>query len=392
MKRLTLLLVLFLTLGLTATFALDVEPSWSGDATLTWGVDLDAKTTGFKNEATGSVTLTFLDGEGVEAAGDGTVFGKISLADATIGLDSTSTDVTASGPDVTAWVYIGPAWIQIYTAPDMAFDKAEDAEGLDAVAGDDLDNSDYTGNGFTLGVTLGPADVEVYVVSDGDWAANVSNGYAAGLMTSIAAGPADIGVYGVYGFNYGVSYIGFGLSTDLTLELGAMGLVFGVGADFRADGGVFDYEAAAGTTLELAYNDDGDAVTTFGVDFSYSPDFSETDLAVAFSEASGFVDGLTFDVGVVAAQLTSGNPELDVDVSGSYDINGIVPGFSVGYDMNVISVNTDDVLDANVNLVLGGLVPLTTFTLDWTAPQLLDTMATVQDIGEFTFATNVAYE
>jgi hypothetical protein len=178
------------------------------------------------------------------------VFGKISLADASIALDSTdgTASLTGAGPDVTAWVYIGPAWIQIYTAPDMAFDKAADAEGAD----DDLANSDYTGNGFTLGATLGPADVEVYVVSDGDWAANVNNGYAAGLMTSIAAGPADIGVYGVYGFNYGVSYIGFGLSTDLTLELGAMGLVFGVGADFRADGGMFYYEAAAGTTLELA--------------------------------------------------------------------------------------------------------------------------------------------
>jgi hypothetical protein len=398
MKKLTLLIVLFLTLGLTATFALDVEPSWAGDATLTWGVDLDTQETGFSNAATGTVTLTFIDAETVEASGDGMVYGWIELAEGSIVID-TDAGLTVTPPEVTAKIMIDPIWIQIYTAPTMEFDWAADAEGVGGV----LDNSAYAGGGgFTVGGAFDPVDFALYVVSEDDWTnlAGTNNAYAVGATAGVTVGPVDADIYAVTGFNYATDLIGFGASADLTLPLGSMELVVGVDADMAAVGGAFDFEIAGGTDLNLAFNDDGDAITSVNIDASYSdPALGDMDVALGFSEASGFVDGLTFDLDVVLAQLlTSTATAVDVDVSGSYDINGIIPGFVASYDLNVLDVTDDQEFSLQIYLELGGLVPLTTFTLDWTSPQLLDAQLNepggliAQELGVVTFETVIAYE
>jgi hypothetical protein len=304
--------------------------------------------------------------------------------------------VTVDEPAVTATLYISPLWIQIYSEPSMDFDWAADAEGND----DGVQNDVYAGGyGFTLGGAFDPVDFEVYVVSEDDWTANVNNAFAAGLKGGVAVGPVEADVYAFMGFNYAANPIGFGASADLTLPLGGMELVVGVDADIESDAAL-EFEVAAGTDLNLAFNDDGDAITTLGVDFSYSDAaLGDADLAVGFSEASGFVDGLTFDLDVMVGQiLTSTATAVDVDVSGSYDLDGIKPGFVASYDLNVLDVTDDQEFSLQIYLELGGLIPLTTFTLDYTSPQLLDAQLNepggliAQDLGEVTFATNIAYE
>ena len=396
MKKLTLLIVLFLTLGLTATFALDVEPSWSGDATLTVGFDLEGNTLGFLNEYTASLELLFVDEASVEAGSMDGISGMIKLADATASISSIDT-VTVDEPAVTATLYISPIWIQIYSEPEMDFDWAADAEGND----DGVQNDAYMGGyGFTLGGAFDPVDFEIYVVSEDEWTANVNNAFAAGLKGGVAVGPVDADVYAFLGFNYATDLIGFGASADLTLPLGGMELVVGVDADMESVASAFNFEVAAGTDLNLAFNDDGDVISSANIDFSYSDAaLGDADLAVGFSEASGFVDGLTFDLDVLIGQiLTSTATAVDVDVSGSYDIDGIKPGFVASYDLNVLDVTDDQEFSLQIYLELGGLVPLTTFTLDYTSPQLLDAQLNepgglvAQDLGEITFATKIAYE
>jgi hypothetical protein len=399
MKKLTLLIVLFLTLGLTATFALDAEPSWAGDATLTVGYDLEGGTLGFLNEYTASVELLILDAASVEAGSSDGISGMITLADATMSLsgDETTADVvTVTAPTVTATLYISPIWIQIYSEPSMDFDWAADAEGND----DGVQNDAYAGGyGFTLGGAFDPVDFEVYVVSEDDWTANANNAFAAGLKGGVAVGPVDADIYAFMGFNYAANPIGFGASADLTLPLGGMELVVGVDADIESDAAL-EFEVAAGTDLNLAFNDDGDPITSVNVDFSYSDAaLGDADLAVGFSEASGFVDGLTFDLDVMVGQiLTSTATAVDVDVSGSYDLDGIKPGFVASYDLNVLDVTDDQEFSLQIYLELGGLIPLTTFTLDYTSDQLLDAQLNepggliAQNLGEVTFATKIAYE
>jgi hypothetical protein len=396
MKKLTLLIVLFLTLGLTATFALDVEPSWSGDATLTVGFDLENSQVGFLNEYTASLSLVFLDEASVEAGSSEGISGMITLADATASISSVDT-VTVDEPAVTATLYISPIWIKIYSEPSMDFDWAADAEGND----DGVQNDAYAGGyGATIGGAFDPVDFEIYVVSEDDWDNNVNNAFAAGLKGGVAVGPVDADVYAFMGFNYATDLIGFGASADLTLPLGGMGLAVGVDADMEYVASALEFEVAAGTTLELAYNDDGDVVTSANVDFSYSDAaLGDADLAVGFSEASGFVDGLTFDLDIMIGQiLTSTATAVDVDVKGSYDFDGIKPGFVASYDLNVLDVTDDQEFSLQIYLELGGLIPLTTFTLDYTSPQLLDAQLNepgglvAQDLGDITFATKIAYE
>jgi hypothetical protein len=344
------------------------------------------------NEYTASLELVFLDEASVEAGSSDGISGMITLADATASISSIDT-VTVDEPAVTATLYISPLWIQIYSEPSMDFDWAVDAEGTDPPDG--VVNDAYAGGyGATIGGAFDPVDFEIYVVSEDDWDNNVNNAFSAGIKGGVAVGPVDADVYALMGFNYAANPIAFGASADLTLPLGGMELVVGVDADMVSDAG-FDFEVAAGTDLNLAFNDDGDVITSVNVDFSYSDPatLGDTDLAVGFSEASGFVDGLTFDLDVVVAQiLTSTATALDVDVSGSYDIDGIKPGFAAGYDMGILDTDGDEVFDLNIYLELAGLVPLTTFTLDYTSPQLLDGKATVQDLGDITFATLIAYE
>jgi hypothetical protein len=276
----------------------------------------------------------------------------------------------------------------------MDFDWAVDAEGTDPPDG--VVNDAYAGGyGATIGGAFDPVDFELYVVSEDDWDNNVNNAFSAGIKGGVAVGPVDADVYALMGFNYGANPIGFGASADLTLPVGGMELVVGVDADMKSDAGAFEFEVAAGTDLNLAWNDDGDVITSVNVDFSYSDPatLGDADLAVGFSEASGFVDGLTFDLDVMVAQLlTSAAMAVDVDVSGSYNINDIVPGFAAGYDMGLLNTTGDEVFDLNIYLTLGGLIPLTTFKLDYTSPQLLSGKATVQDMGDITFATTIAYE
>ena len=394
MKKLTLLIVLFLTLGLTATFALDVEAAWAGTGTLTWGIDLNNNSTGFQNAYTGSVKLLFLDAADATASGEGAVYGWIELLDGTIALtaDDAATGTTLTAPAVTAKIMMDPVWIQIYSEPDMLFDWAADAEGLD----DGVDNGAYAGGqGFTLGGAFAPVDFALYVVSENDWTANAANGYAFGATAGVTVGPVAADVYGVMGQYAAIADdpIGFGASADLTLAFGSMGLVVGVDADIMS-AAASDFEVAAGTDLNLAYNDDGDVITSLNVDFSYSADtLGDADLKVAFSEASGFVPNLTFGADLTVGQLlTAAAMCMDINVSGSYDIDGIVPGFAVGYDMGLMDTDGDEVFDVNVYLTLGGLVPLTTFTLDYTTAQMLDAKATAKDSGVVTFETVIAYE
>ena len=54
MKRLTLLTILLIVVGLASGFSLELKPLFTlaANAKVTWGINLDAMTTGFLNEET----------------------------------------------------------------------------------------------------------------------------------------------------------------------------------------------------------------------------------------------------------------------------------------------------------------------------------------------------
>lgn len=130
MKKISVLLIAFL---LVASFAFgqSVEPSVSvaGDATLTFGVDLEEGTTGFRNESSSTITLTVVPvGTATSGPEDG-VSGKIELKDFRVDL-STANDTRITAGGVTAWIVVDPVEIKIFSAPTFTFDNAESWETL----------------------------------------------------------------------------------------------------------------------------------------------------------------------------------------------------------------------------------------------------------------------
>ena len=132
------------------------------------------------------------------------------------------------------------------------------------------------------------------------------------------------------------------------------------------------------------------------MDLSYSDPVTAGDLDVKVAIAEhvdfGFVPNLEFGADVILKDILGTNTMgTDLNVSGSYNIDGIKPGFAVGYDMGINSVTNDEVLDLDVYLELKGLVDLTTFTLRFKSLQLSSGKALAQDKGIITFDTKVAY-
>jgi hypothetical protein len=159
MKRIALLTVLLLAVGIAAGFAIDVKPTvtLSGTATLTWGYDLVTGATGFKNAADGAFTLAFLAADGTDThAGTGAAYGSITFAnvEAYWTIDSAPLTLTI-GPadaDITAKIVVTPFEITVTTAPGFTqdfFGAFEDADVPDLVVDSNEAAYGMPGSGFT---------------------------------------------------------------------------------------------------------------------------------------------------------------------------------------------------------------------------------------------------
>ncbi|HOS29712.1 MAG TPA: autotransporter, partial [Treponemataceae bacterium] len=111
-------LVVFLALALVAGVFAD-EPKaeaaiagFSGNASVTWGVDLDAKKTGFSNDASAELKVTLATGGDKTSAGDG-VWGEIKIK--TDGLISKNDgwDKNGSASVDFAKLHLGPVYVGI---------------------------------------------------------------------------------------------------------------------------------------------------------------------------------------------------------------------------------------------------------------------------------------
>ncbi|MFW6293590.1 MAG: hypothetical protein ACOC7V_14890, partial [Spirochaetota bacterium] len=241
MKKLSILLIgLLLVSGL----AFAQEPTVEGEASLTFGYDLDDNMSGFKNAASGSIDFDWLGGD----ASKGTT-GWITLSGWGISFDGED-EVSIDAPTIEAGFTFEPITITIYSAPEFEAGNAtgftwhEDsdpadevevalsannetgAEGEystegtwymhDVVEGDAGDipgngilideesdvwelyfvpdatptNTDTPGfQGLTVTADLGVASLDLLVASDGTWEENADNSYAFGGVLTAEVDP-----------------------------------------------------------------------------------------------------------------------------------------------------------------------------------------------------------
>jgi hypothetical protein len=212
MKRIALLTVLLLVVGLTAGFAIDVKPAVTvgGTATLTWAYDLDTGFHGFKNAADATFTLTLLAADFADThAGTGDAFGSITVSNIeAFWTDSGTITIGPADADITAKIIVTPFEIGVTTAPGFTqdfFGALEDADAPDRVVDDTEAAYAMPGSSFAtpygtwLKATFGPAAVTLKVVSDNDWTANMYNRYAFGGEAVLTFAPLTVSAGGYMG-------------------------------------------------------------------------------------------------------------------------------------------------------------------------------------------------
>ncbi len=377
MKKLTLLTVLLLALGLTVGFTdTIVEPTVAASATFTAGVDLDTMAIGFTNAASSSVTITVVD-EASRNSGDleDPVYGYIDAATFKIELASVDT-ATAVAPSVTAKIMAKPVWIGIYSAPSIA--SADKVTLQDS--GDTATTVSYTtSGGFAVGYDSDAIDLTVEVASEADWTATAPGGFAFEVVTALAFSPVSVDVSAAMG-TFGSQDIGFSVKPALDIAAGTLAIKPYVAFDgIMANAGGFAMEVGAGAEIDLS--EDGE--TDILVDFSYSDTTGVgADLKLTVKEGDND-DGFVPDLGVsVAVGLTDLDATLGwtVDVAGHYYLMEDKVKPSVAFGMG-----SDDIINLTIALLLDGMIPNTDFTLQYASADLTGTGAA--DLGTVTLAT-----
>ena len=173
-KILSILMILVLVGGVA--FA-QVEPTFTGEATLSWGIDLgkgktgdDAKIShGFLNEASASVSLPFV--KSGASKGEGDVYAYIDLSKVNLGLSADMKGAKATGKvgAVSAKIVFYGAYITLYNAPNMTTNYATRVVNGDNYA---TFKTGFTGYGTKIGYAnkeVMDLDVGLKFVSNGSW-------------------------------------------------------------------------------------------------------------------------------------------------------------------------------------------------------------------------------
>ena len=392
MKKLSLLLVVFLVLGATA-FGQDVDFSVSGDATATFGADLDDGVTGISNSNSADLKWTFVEEASDMAEGEGMVYGWIELANFEATVDSAGLSVTA--PSISAKLMLGEAYINLTsTAVDVDAASMVVAPGMsDILTLETLDNTVAPEfEGVALGFGLGPATLDLTLASEYDWIGdddttrNNDNAYHFGLDLGLSSGGLSADVYSNLTYRFSVdeydvltdpAAAGLSVGYDVT-EVAGLTVTPELGTDL-----VFGLDAAGDMTTDVEVGGgvnavDGDG-NGFGLGATFMLNADETqdlDVKLGFSEASAD-DGLLPLLGVQAIV----NFNID-DLGGDAPVNALGVGLETDATVGDIKPYLG-VMAANADLENGdfgatgnfgvdlSMVPNTVFTIDYKSGNLL---------------------
>lgn len=390
MKRLTLLTILLVVVGLTAG-ALEVKPAFtlSGTGTLEWGIDLDNQTTGFKNSATGDLVITLMAADGTDThAGTGDWYGSISIANVELYWTDGAATAGVADANVTAKIVglggalaIGVVPVAGPNGPDLTLDFVPnveaDSDATDAVVDNEVDLlTNYDGFGTYVSYSI-TKDIMVGLeaVSELPWTTNLNNAYALALDVSAKFAPITVAAGFNYGFNYAATPIGFGVKVSADTAMIDPWVAF----DGQSAGAVFTWEVGAGATLTVMET----VTATLGALFDSADNL---DLKVVFTEpaAKGLVDNLDASLTVYLLDLITAL-EYEVILAGGYKAGVLYPHFSVTYGDDNAAAAT---LKAMVGVAIDPLFPLTKLEIHWTSGDLL---AATPVLGTIVAGVTVTY-
>jgi hypothetical protein len=358
MKKLSILLIgLLLITGFAVAQVFDGSVAVTGEASVTFGVDLDTNYTGFFNDADSTITITLVAETDVSATGDDGLYGEIVIDN--VKITATPTGLGGSNGTVSAKIVVSPVEILIYAAPGMSWGNAASIEGDGVAIAPALAANNGAGiHGITIVLPVEPAEISVYLVSDGTWVENVNNDYAVGTDVTVTFDPITVDLGGFYGwFTTGATWGGTAaLTVSLADVLGGIDVT--VGADIVDPG---DWEVQFGTAVLLNADE-----TEMAVDVSYS-ETADLDVELGFTEPQegGLVDMLDASLTIDLFNLTSAL-WWGVAVDGGYLTGGLYPYFAFGID-------ADNVIPITVGVELGADftgIDNTTVTLEYSTSDI----------------------
>jgi len=398
MKRIALLTVLLLVVGLSLGFAQEFKPSiaWStaGTASVTWGVDLDTMETGFTNAGSAQFTITLVPAVTLVKGADAPAYGEITLTTTAL----TLTDVAgfASGATaVAAKIVAKPFEIGVNAGPTGALakvgyviehsDNSSDLFAILHTADASLANAQYnTGVAGTYAKYVSDMiTFQASIVSFGDWtrAEDTETNYAAGADATLVFKPITLGFGAWQGFVTGQTPIVYAtLATD---AIGPLTL----GAQFDLDlGTTMAYDLGAKVALALT------AKTSLTAYVNFGDNFGGLDAKVVFTttDVANLTETLTAYVLDLVSPVAGTNMRLVVDNTLSYkvalsDTTSVTPSLQVQYGQDAAAAAHLKVVGA----VSMALIPNTTIALTYKSSDFLVTGDTSGNT--VTCAVTVAY-
>lgn len=417
MRKLSLLIVLFVALGLAAFAETIVEPTITGSATATIGYSLDNESFGIKNETSSSIAITLVDTASDSKGGEG-VYGEIQLNDFGISMntdalseydlmaqdeddgDLTLIDIvsgddddflgvqlplTVTAPSITAKIMMAPLWIQIDSEPGVATaDKVADVDTDPS----SLDFADDVAGGLTIGLDVDPAAIQIKLATETDYTGTVKASDATivvGLGLGLTAGPAAIDASFMAAVNEDdyTADTPMGFGAKVTLDVAPLTITAAVDGEMDTSAGT-DIEAGGGLSFALGEG------TSLGADASFlMPAGTDGDLdaKITFAESSGsgMVEPLGLNLSVTLSDITSSTLGWGVSTDFTFAATDQV---TLKGDFGI---NSSDVVNAMVGVDLAMLAN-TTITLMWDGDDLQEKEAeSDHDLGQVTCAIKIAY-
>jgi len=323
-------LVVFLALALVAGVFAD-EPvaeasvaTFSGNASVTWGVDLDAGTTGFKNAASADLKVTLVKGGDKATSGEG-VWGEIKIKSDGLQINNAAIDKGTASVDF-AKLHLGPVYVGImegntdviggYNAPRALNQEQKAKVGT-------------VGESKSDGIVIGYSAGDIFAI-DVDFRSTEQYTNDYGVAAEITSKPiAGLEVKAGYSIAFTSTAMGLGAKVEYKLPIGEAGMYVKPGLGYASS---------------LAGGDAGDIA--FGVLFGFSDETGKGDAGLPLFD--GGFSGKA-NAGVSVATLIDLNNTAAIPLY--FDVftgSKIVPNLTAA-----ACFRTDDITGVATNFIAG---------------------------------------
>lgn len=416
MKKIALaVLAMCLALPVFAGDVDDATFSVSGNASVTFGVDLESTASGFTNGLAADFVLNFgVPTTAVSSGMDmGSVYGEIAFKDIRVELEEN--DIVDANIALNYAKIMGANWWLAVNGPDVTVDYENALQnGIIGIAAawdgqmDNVNNTIASSGGFEVGLTLPDvAGVELSVFSLTDWTVTSDeNAYGIKASVDLTAvegltfqAAANLG----FGTDAGSTLnddVGFGAKVAYAIGAGDITITPEIGVDVvLVDGGGMDLAIGNGIRLALpgseltipedeikddagtllAWDDGVNSGLTLGYSY-YMPNVGVPTFGIQAHYGLSSIENFQLAVGFEAADLLDDTADMGIAAYTQYVAGDFTPwaGMFMIFDGTMVA-------NAGLNW---NMLPKTTLALDWRSGDL---NGTDPDIGVFQATVKITY-